>query len=156
MTKKNIFFISSPIGFLEISLEGDKLYSIQRSTVKRHFSKPHSVFARKVKKQLEEYFNSKRDRFSIPLVKRGTEFQRQVWKALQKIPYSQTRTYKEVSLQLGFETKSRPVGQACSKNPFLIVVPCHRVLAQKNLGGFALGLKAKKNLLNLEDQCIIS
>ena len=150
MMKRDIFYISSPVGSLEISLEGDKLYSIQKSTLRKTSSKSHSIFAKKVKKELEEYFKSKRDHFSIPLVERGTVFQRQVWKILQGIPYSQTRTYKEVSLKLGSKNKARSVGQACSKNPFLIMVPCHRVLAQKGLGGFALGLKAKKTLLNLE------
>ena len=149
--KRDVFYISSLIGSLRISLEGESLYSITRSS-KKTPSKKLSGSAKKVKKQLEEYFNLKRDKFSIPLVKRGTDFQRKVWKILQKIPYSQSRTYKEVSLKLGSKNKARPVGQACSKNPFLIVVPCHRVLAQKGLGGFALGLKAKKSLLDLESQ----
>ncbi len=152
--KKDVFYMLSPIGNLEISLEGDRLYSIQKDLRQtRSKKRSHSTetnISKRVKKQLEEYFNSKRDKFSIPLAKRGTEFQRQVWKILQKIPYNQTRTYKDISLKLGFQTKARSVGQACSRNPFLIVVPCHRVLSKQGLGGFALGLKAKKTLLALE------
>ena len=75
---------------------------------------------------------------------RGTEFQKKVWAKLQTIPWGQTTTYSELALTLQNKKAYRAVGSACANNPFLIVVPCHRVLSQKGLGGFALGLKAKQ------------
>ena len=68
------------------------------------------------------------------------------------MPYGKTITYKELARKLGKPKGARAVGQSCAKNPFLIVVPCHRVVAQNHLGGFALGLKAKKTLLKGENK----
>ena len=150
--KQEVIYFSSPIGCLKICLQNNELYFIKKSLIKKQASFKISPCAQKIKTQLKEYFNSQRNSFSIPLAQRGTSFQRQVWKQLQTIPYGQTQTYKEISLKLGDKNKARPVGQACSQNPFLIIIPCHRVLSQKNLGGFALGLKAKRKLLNLESK----
>ena len=77
-----------------------------------------------------------------------------MWQALQKIPYGKTITYGELALKLGYPKGARFIGQCCAKNPCLILVPCHRVLSQKGLGGFALGLKAKKRLLSIEKDSI--
>lgn len=81
----------------------------------------------------------------------NTEFQKRVFSALQSIPYGETRTYHEVALMIQHPKASRAVGQAISKNPVLIVIPCHRVLAKHGLGGFSSGLDLKETLLNLED-----
>lgn len=109
-----------------------------------------SPLARKIKRQLKQYFEGQLKQFDIPLLMKGGNFQKKVWRSLQKIPYGQTRTYSELAGQLGSPKGSRAVGGCCGKNPFLIVVPCHRVVAKNGLGGFALGLKAKKQLLSLE------
>lgn len=87
---------------------------------------------------------------SLPLFFRGTVFQKKVWRYLKKIPYGNTKTYAEVAKAIGSAGAARAVGSACAKNPYLILVPCHRVVAQKGLGGFALGLSVKKILLNHE------
>ncbi|MDE0118711.1 MAG: methylated-DNA--[protein]-cysteine S-methyltransferase [Bdellovibrionales bacterium] len=84
------------------------------------------------------------------LFSRGTLFQKKVWKHLTKIPYGQTRSYAEVAWGIGSPGAARAVGSACAKNPWLILVPCHRVVAQKGLGGFALGLSKKQWLLDHE------
>ena len=141
--------MDSPIGSLRISLKDGRLYSVLR----RKFSasgKALSPTERKIKDQFKEYFAGVRDRFQIPLFQRGTAFQRAVWKELRKAPYGKTLTYGELAKKVGNPKGARAVGRACAKNPFLIVVPCHRVTAKDRLGGFALGAGTKKALLKME------
>ncbi len=107
----------------------------------------------KAKNELEEYFEGKRKEFDLPLEQEGTEFQKRVWNALEKIPYGETRTYKEVAKMVGNEKASRAVGMANNKNNIPIIVPCHRVIGSNGkLVGYALGLDMKKYLLNLESK----
>ncbi|MEI6656137.1 MAG: methylated-DNA--[protein]-cysteine S-methyltransferase [Verrucomicrobiota bacterium] len=81
----------------------------------------------------------------------GTAFQQNVWRALQKIPTGQTRSYGEIAAELGRPTAARAVGGACGANPIPLLVPCHRVLAAGGkLGGFSDGLEWKRRLLKLE------
>jgi O-6-methylguanine DNA methyltransferase len=77
----------------------------------------------------------------------NTEFQKKVFNALQSIPYGETRTYHEIAIMIQQPKAARAVGQAISKNPVLIVIPCHRVLAKHGLGGFSSGLDLKETLL---------
>ena len=83
----------------------------------------------------------------------GTEFQINVWEEIKKIPKGQTRTYKEIALALKKPKSSRAVANACGKNPFLIEIPCHRVIrSDGKLGGFSGkgGIKQKRILLKEE------
>ena len=150
--QKEIYFFDSPLGWLEISLLDGKLYSLskRKGFKKSSLNKPLSSQIKQLKKELTSYFKGHTVSFSIPLADRGTSFQKSVWRELQKIPYGQTATYSSVAFRLRKAKAFRAVGQSCGKNPFLIVVPCHRVTEKTGLGGFALGLKAKKLLLNLE------
>ena len=101
--------------------------------------------------QLQAYFAGTRTAFDVPTRLNGTDFQQQVWHALQTIPYGQTRTYKDIATALGRPTASRAVGAAIGKNPLSIVIPCHRVLGVTGrLTGFAGGLDSKRFLLDLE------
>ena len=101
--------------------------------------------------QLGEYFTGKRKRFELPLALRGTDFQNRVWKALMDIPYGSAMSYSQVAAAIGMPMAARAVGGACSANPLLIAVPCHRVLRNDGgLGGFAVGLDPKRYLLKLE------
>jgi methylated-DNA-[protein]-cysteine S-methyltransferase len=107
-------------------------------------------------RQLNEYFAGKRDEFAIPLDMRGTAFQKDVWRALQAIPFGKTRSYGEIAKQVGRPTSSRAVGAANGRNPISIVVPCHRVVGSSGkLTGFAGGLEAKAHLLNLETSSLV-
>lgn len=109
----------------------------------------------KVKQQLEEYFAGQRQQFDLPLDFQGTAFQQQVWQALLSIPYGETRTYKEIAVQLGNEKAVRAVGAANGKNPISIIAPCHRVIGSSGaLVGFAGGLDKKQILLSLEQSQI--
>ena len=83
----------------------------------------------------------------------GTEFQINVWEEIKKIPKGQTRTYKEIALALKKPKSSRAVANACGKNPFLIEIPCHRVIrSDGKLGGYSGkgGIKQKRKLLKEE------
>ena len=83
----------------------------------------------------------------------GTKFQISVWEEIKKIPKGQTRTYKEIALALKKPKSSRAVANACGKNPFLIEIPCHRVIrSDGKLGGYSGkgGIKQKRKLLKEE------
>ena len=87
----------------------------------------------------------------LPLDVRGTAFQRRVWEALRRIPRGETRTYSQVSEDIGQPSAARAVANACAKNPTPVVVPCHRVVrTDGTLGGYALGVERKRRLLKSE------
>jgi len=83
-----------------------------------------------------------------------TEFQREVLEAVQTIPRGETRTYGEVAAHMGKPGRARAIGRALSANPFPVIVPCHRVLSKKGLGGFAWGLELKERLLGIERESL--
>ena len=83
----------------------------------------------------------------------GTEFQIKGWQELSKIPFGETRTYKEVAEAIGHPQSSRAVANACAKNPYAPKIPCHRVIrSDGTLGGFSSpgGTKTKKKILKKE------
>lgn len=87
-----------------------------------------------VRIQLNHWFRQPDTIFTFPLAPKGTVFQQTVWRALQQIPAGEIRTYGELASQLG--THPRAIGQACRSNPLPIVIPCHRVVAKQQPGGF--------------------
>lgn len=102
-------------------------------------------------RQLRQYFEGKRERFDLPLAPQGTDFQRDVWRTLQDIPYGQTISYGELAKRVGNPRASRAVGAANGQNPIPIVIPCHRVIGVNGkLTGFGGGLPVKEALLELE------
>ena len=102
-------------------------------------------------RELREYFAGKRKSFSVPLDMRGTSFQKDVWHALLRIPFGETRSYGQLAKQLGNPKAMRAVGAANGRNPISIIVPCHRVIGSTGkLTGFAGGLETKAHLLDLE------
>ncbi len=104
-------------------------------------------------KQLDEYFSGTRKVFNLPLSFYGTDFQKQVWSELQKIPFSSTRSYQEIAEAVGSPKACRAVGSANNKNRIAILVPCHRVIGKNGrLVGYAGGLHIKEFLLDLEQR----
>lgn len=84
----------------------------------------------------------------------GTEFQKAVWQEISKIPLGETRTYKDLAIAIGKPNSSRAVANACGKNPYPVIIPCHRVIrSDGKLGGYSGvgGVKKKKELLKLEN-----
>lgn len=103
------------------------------------------------KLELEEYFQGERKEFSVPLHTPGTEFQLSVWEELKRIPYGQTRSYKEQAQALGKPKAVRAVAAANGHNRIAIIIPCHRVIGSGGkLAGYGGGLHRKKWLLDLE------
>ena len=81
----------------------------------------------------------------------GTAFHQKVWRALRRIPYGQTRSYRSVAQSIGHPKSFRAVGGACGNNPIAVLIPCHRVIgANGKLGGFTGGLHLKRWLLQSE------
>ncbi len=110
----------------------------------------HSHFA-KLEAQMDEYFNGTRQEFDLPLHLVGTPFQKSVWEGLLKIPYAETRSYKQQSIFLGNEKAIRAVASANGENGIAIIVPCHRVIGTNgSLVGYGGGLQRKKWLLEHE------
>jgi methylated-DNA-[protein]-cysteine S-methyltransferase len=102
-------------------------------------------------RQLDEYFKAKRKKFSIPLLPGGTDFQKAVWRQLQKIPFGQTASYGEVARAIGNPRAFRAVGNANNKNDIPIIIPCHRVIGSDGkLVGFGSGIWRKEWLLDHE------
>jgi len=114
--------------------------------------KPGDTYREALHQKFEAYFSGKPVIFDEPLdLEKATPFQREVWKALQAIPWGQLRSYKEVAQAIGRPTATRAVGQAVGSNPLPIIIPCHRVIAHNgSLGGYSAGLGWKKKLLTLE------
>ena len=115
------------------------------------YNKSAARIARQALTEIMEYLGGRRRQFTVPLDLAGTPFQLQVWKALRRIPYGQTRSYGEIARAIGRPRAARAVGMANHSNPVAIIVPCHRVIAgDGSLGGYAGGLGMKSRLLNLE------
>ncbi len=105
----------------------------------------------RAEREIAEYLRGRRKQFDVPIQLEGTEFQKRVWAALRKIPYGQTRSYRDIARALRNPNACRAVGSANGKNPVALIVPCHRVINESGkLGGYAGGLSIKKKLLSLE------
>ncbi len=147
--------MGTPIGTLQLTVCGDRLAGIRWVEEAPETAAPTHPLLQETVRQLREYFEGRRKTFSLPLAPVGTDFQKAVWRQLCRIPYGETRTYGEIAAALGCPGTARAVGNACNKNNFLIVVPCHRVCKAGGLGGFALDLRIKKSLLELEKPVVM-
>lgn len=151
--------ISSPVGNLKLIADNDGLAAILWENDKPNRVRIHAdteddanPILLETEKQLHEYFDGKRQAFSVPLHPIGTEFQNKVWKVLTTIPFGETRSYSQIAEKVSSLRGVRAVGAANGKNPISIIVPCHRVIgASGELTGFAGGLDVKARLLRLEN-----
>jgi methylated-DNA-[protein]-cysteine S-methyltransferase len=106
---------------------------------------------REVLSQLREYLKGELRHFGCSLDIEGTSFEKKVWSELIKIPYGQTRSYKEIAEAIGHPKAFRAVGNANGCNVLPLIIPCHRVIESNGgLGGFGHGLKVKEQLLDFE------
>ena len=102
-------------------------------------------------RQLGEYLEGQRRTFDLPLAAAGSPFQLRVWEEIARIPYAATLTYAELAQRAGAAGSARAAGAATGRNPFSIVVPCHRVVGSSgSLTGYAGGLERKTRLLEIE------
>lgn len=110
-----------------------------------------SPLMQNVIQQIEEYFQKKRLEFNFPFRLKGTDFQVKIWKLLLRIPYGTSLAYVKVAQAYGDAKMVRAVAAAISKNPILLVVPCHRVIGSDgSMVGYSGGIKVKRQLLELE------
>ena len=145
----NRLYVPTPIGRFLLEAEDGVLV---RALPCGQIDQPQNPCAllQEAAQQLQAYFAGTLQRFSIPLAPEGTAFSQAVWQALTRIPYGQTWTYGQLAEKIGHPGAARTVGSAAGRNPCLIFVPCHRLVAANGLGGFAYGLEMKKKLLKLE------
>ena len=151
-------YMDSPVGALKLVAHDHALVAVmwdnedhKRVRLAELVENQQHPMLHQVKQQLQEYFAGQRQQFDLPLDFQGTAFQQQVWQALLQIPYGETRSYKQIAVQLGNEKAVRAVGAANGKNPISIIAPCHRVIGSGGaLVGFAGGLDKKQILLSLE------
>jgi methylated-DNA-[protein]-cysteine S-methyltransferase len=142
----DIFIVRNQLGITDISFQDG------RSALSPHPEWQQNDFAfADVIGQLNAYFNGELQEFDLPLAPAGTDFQLEVWRRLQEIPYGQTTTYGDIAHELGNPQASRAVGAANGRNPIPIIIPCHRVIGHNGrLIGFRGGLEFKEALLGLE------
>jgi O-6-methylguanine DNA methyltransferase len=101
--------------------------------------------------EIKAYIAGSLTAFSFRWAMNGTAFQCKVWEELCKIPYGETRSYRDIANSIGMPGASRAVGNACNRNPLLFVIPCHRVVgASGKIAGFAAGVERKAFLLEME------
>lgn len=158
------FACSSPLGPITLASDGEALTGLWFAGQK-HFGDtltPETARAelpvfRQTVRWLDLYFGGQIPDFTPPLHLRGTEFRRQVWALLLRIPYGETTSYGALARLLAEQTGrpagqlARAVGGAVARNPVSLIIPCHRVLAADgSLTGYAAGLERKAALLELE------
>lgn len=156
MTKTYYHYTQTPIGILLLAGDGQSLnlLGFPSGKMQRRHERDWVEDAKpfkKVVKQLQEYFGGDRSRFELDLAPQGTAFQREVWQALQEIPYGETWSYGELAAKIDRPKASRAVGAANGLNPIPVIIPCHRVIGSNGkLTGFGGGLPTKEYLLALE------
>mgnify|MGYP002634684202 CR=1 FL=1 len=143
----------SPLGHLTLVEEGGHITGLRWQGLrgKAGRSSEATPLLRRAQRQLEAYFQGRRQSFDLPLAPAGTAFQKAVWQAMSKIPHGKTRSYGQLAKDL--KSGPRAVGGACGRNPIPILIPCHRVLgAHGALGGYSArgGVATKRRLLALE------
>lgn len=144
-------YYKSPIGNLEIICENDALISLKIKD-KIEIQNKETDFIKNIKMQLDEYFSGRRKIFDIKIKPEGTEFQKRAWRELQQIPYGKIKSYSEIAAAIGNKNAQRAAGNACSKNPIIIIIPCHRVISKNgDIGGFEYGCEIKRKLLKIEN-----
>lgn len=154
---KKVFFYDTPIGRIGIAENGKGITDVffDAADTPKDSVLEETELLNEAGKQLVDYIAGKRKDFELPLSPEGTEFQKLVWEALRKIPYGETRTYKQIAEQIGNPKACRAVGMANNKNPISIIVPCHRVIGSNGrLVGYGGGIELKKKLLELENNSL--
>lgn len=146
----------SPIGELLLASDGEALTGLFMEE-RRHGPRGEASWVldrgpfREALAQLDAYFAGERRAFALPLSPEGSAFQREVWRALEEIPYGQTWSYRQLAERIGKPGAARAVGAANGRNPISIVVPCHRVIGSAGaLTGYGGGLSRKRWLLDHE------
>ena len=151
---KNAFY-RSRAGLLKITSSGAALLGVRFSPpgAAARVSAPRGRLLRDCVRQLDEYFEGKRKAFRLPLRFCGTGFQVRVWRTLRQVPYGKKVPYSALASRADFPKAVRAVASAVARNPFAVLVPCHRIVAKNGgLAGYAWGVRKKKWLLKHEER----
>lgn len=149
-----------PLGYLLVAMTekgicavklGDEAEKLEH-TLNQEFQQAHIIRDDKSHKDwiqsILDLIAGDETHLDLPIDIRGTAFQKQVWQALQKIPYGETSTYADIASDISKPHAVRAVGNACGSNPIAVIVPCHRVLrSDSGLGGYHWGIERKQKLL---------
>lgn len=145
--------LETPLGYLRIQCSSEALVGLSYyDKYPMLILKPEeNELSREVRKQLTSYFDLKIRSFNIPVDPPGTVFEKKIWDRVAQIPFGETINYGEIAAALNIKNGGRAVGQANSRNPIPIIIPCHRVIGKDgNLTGYAGGIWRKKWLLEHE------
>lgn len=157
---RSIYYYNTEIGKIGIAEKGGLITDIlfiDPTALQNDYNFGETPVIKKAAKQLREYFLGKRKVFDLPLSINGTPFQTIVWEALISIPYGETRSYKDIAIQIGKNKACRAIGMANNRNTIPIVIPCHRVIGSKGeLVGYGGGLEVKQMLLEIEGNNIVN
>lgn len=155
---------SIPLGELTVAASGGGLYGVW-FTGQKYFpvidtswvEDAQTPILREAVAQLAAYFAGARTRFDLPLAMRGTQFQQVVWTAIGAVEFGTTSTYGALAAHTGNASSVRAAGAATGRNPWSIVIPCHRIVGGGGaLTGYAGGLERKRALLAHEDKVAAS
>jgi O-6-methylguanine DNA methyltransferase len=154
-----IYVASSERGVCKISVPNETHKNFL-GWLRQHYQQDAVVDNRSKNKdiidQLNRYFNGKLVKFNCAVDLRGTPFQLRVWKALTKIAYGSTASYKQIAQRISAPNAYQAIGRANAVNPLPIIVPCHRIVgADGSLVGYSCGIKTKEFLLRLEGAIIL-
>lgn len=143
--------VKAPFGAVGVTVHGRQV-TLDLISKKMALRESENKLVKQVCEELKSYFSDAYHYFNLPLIYRGTPFQRKVWQVISAIPVGQVMTYTDIAAEIG--SGPRAVANACGANQMPLVIPCHRVVAKKGLGGFMQGdpkgLKVKEWLLKHE------
>lgn len=128
--------VKAPFGAVGITVQGMQI-AIELLSEQYKPKESEKKLAKAAAEQIEAYFSDSYHYFNLPLIFKGTRFQRQVWQHISAIPTGRVVTYQEIADEIG--SGPRAVANACGANYLPLVIPCHRVVAKKSLGGFMQG-----------------
>ena len=144
-------YYKSPLGAIEIVGTQDSIRSLNFVELEGSGDAELPFCLKACLKQIDEYFWGKRKEFLIKLDPQGTDFQKSVWRQLEKIPYGAVVSYREIADIIGKPKAYRAVGSANGQNPIAIIIPCHRVIGSDGrLTGYGGGLWRKDWLIKHE------
>jgi methylated-DNA-[protein]-cysteine S-methyltransferase len=149
-------YYASAIGLIEISSTATGVTSLSFVERRRADFDSHPTLDEAIR-QIAEYFDGTRHAFDLPIDLQGTQFQREVWQQLLKVPFGQMVSYQGIANVIGRPRAARAVGAANGSNPISIIVPCHRVVGSDgSLTGYGGGLWRKEWLLRHEGCLLLS
>ncbi|MCD6419652.1 MAG: MGMT family protein [Synergistetes bacterium] len=149
----DIGYVAFTLGYIEIGVKGEKVEYVRYTTTPTALPLSHNKYLNKLKKDITKYLRGEKVDFRTYRLNLDniSPFETMVYRATSSIPYAEVKSYKWVATQIGKPHAYRAVGNALKKNPFLLLVPCHRVWKNnREIGGFSAGVELKRYLCSIE------